>query len=122
MVIVQVNPNFHIIGGEGIFRSRAVAGKPLLEHVIERLKASKNLEKIIVATTQNPADKPIIEFCERSNIDCFIGSENDVLDRYYQTAKKFKADPIVRITADCPLIDPVVIDNVFDYFLRNKGK
>ncbi len=101
---------------------KKVVGKPLLEHIVERLKRSKKLEKIIVATTSAPADKPIVEFCERNNIDYFIGSENDVLDRYYQAAKKFRVNPVVRITADCPLIDPVVVDKILDYFLRNRGK
>lgn len=101
---------------------KKVVGKPLLEHIVERLKRSKNLKKIIVATTSNSADKPIIEFCKRNNIDYFIGSENDVLDRYYQAAKKFRVSTVVRITADCPLIDPVVVDKILDYFLQNKGK
>lgn len=101
---------------------KKVVGKPLLEHIVERLKKSKKLEKIIVATTSELADKPIIELCKRNSIDYFIGSENDVLDRYYQAAKKFRVDPVVRITADCPLIDPVVVDKILDYFLRNKAK
>lgn len=101
---------------------KKVVEKPLLGHIIERLKQSKNLEKIIVATTSNPNDKPIVEFCKKNKIDYFIGSEEDVLDRYYQAAKKFRVNPIARLTADEPLIDPVVVDKIIDYFLQNKDK
>jgi spore coat polysaccharide biosynthesis protein SpsF len=101
---------------------KTVVGKPLLAHIVERLKNSKYLEQIVVATTINERDKSIIEFCKKNNICFFVGSEADVLDRYYQTAKKFKIDVIVRITSDDPLIDPIIVDEVIHQYMKNKDK
>lgn len=92
------------------------AGEPFLVHQLERLKHSKRLESTIVATTTNPDDNQIVELCQQRGYSVFRGSEDDVLDRYYQTAKQFGVDPIVRITADCPLIDPAVVDKVIKKF------
>lgn len=90
------------------------AGKPLLLHLLERLSHLKKLEKVIVATTIEKADDPVAELAQARGYPVFRGSENDVLDRYYQTAKQFGVDPIVRVTADCPLIDPLVVDRVIE--------
>ncbi len=96
-----------------------VLNKPLLEIQMERLMKSKHADQIIVATTTNEDDQPIIKLCNKLGIECFRGSENDVLARYYLAAKKFMVDVIVRITSDCPLIDPVVVDKVIDYYKTN---
>jgi spore coat polysaccharide biosynthesis protein SpsF len=84
-------------------------GHPVLWHVVSRLSRVSSLDKIIVATTTHPDDNVIEEFCKKESIVVFRGSENDVLDRYYQCAKAYSIDDIVRITADCPLHDPQVI-------------
>jgi spore coat polysaccharide biosynthesis protein SpsF len=99
-----------------------IVGKPMLWHVVNRLKYSKLLKEIIVATTTNKRDDIIETFCKQHNISCYRGSEEDVLDRYYQAAKLYKADPIVRITADCPLIDPKIVDEVISIYLNNIKK
>ena len=93
------------------------AGRPLLGHLIERLKHARTLQQIIVATTDNPKDQPIVDFCRSEGIAVFRGSEQDVLDRYYQAACHYEVDVIVRVTSDCPLIDPVLIDQVVEFFL-----
>jgi len=99
---------------------KKVEGKTILEHVINRVKAAKNLDDIIVATTIKKEDLEIVKLCAQQGISVFCGSEDDVLDRYYQAARLFKAENIVRITSDCPLIDPKIIDNVIDlYFKEN---
>lgn len=98
-----------------------IKGKTILEHVVQRVKASKLVTKVMVATTDNKEDKRIISLCKRIGVDFFCGSENDVLDRYYQAAKLFKSDNIVRITADCPLIDPDVIDRVIRFHLDSNA-
>jgi spore coat polysaccharide biosynthesis protein SpsF len=98
-----------------------IEGKPVLWHLINRLQKSQLIDKIVIATTSNKNDIPILKFAEENGIDSYAGSEDDVLDRYYQAAKKFKADPIVRITADCPLIDPRIVDRVVGEFLNMKG-
>lgn len=91
---------------------KLILGKPMLERMLERVKQAKLLDTIVVATTINPADDPITQLTDHLGISSFRGSETNVLDRYYQAAKKFKADVIVRLTADCPLIDPKIIDQV----------
>lgn len=98
-----------------------VNGKPLLMYQVERVRASKLLDKVIVATSTLSKDDLISDFCKRNNIDCFRGSENDVLSRYYECAKEFQADIVVRLTADCPLSDPIVIDDVISLFQKEKA-
>lgn len=100
---------------------REILGKPMLWHLINRVKRSKYIEKIIIATSLKEIDRPILQVAGSSAVDSFAGSEDDVLDRYYQAAKKFGADPVIRITADCPLIDPQVIDKAIEVYLKNKG-
>lgn len=96
-----------------------LSGKPVLEHVIERLKYSKILEEIIVATSSDLSDKKIVDFCKKKKFSYFCGNLTDVLDRYYQAAKKNNIDVVVRITSDCPLIDPQVVDEVLENFFLN---
>ena len=97
-----------------------VCGKPLFHYMINRVKQSKKLEKIIIATTNKPEDDVIVNFCKSEQIEYFRGSENDVLNRYFETAKKFSINTIVRLTADTPLIDPHVIDKVISVFQDNE--
>jgi spore coat polysaccharide biosynthesis protein SpsF len=87
-----------------------ICGKPLLWHVLERVRAAETLDEIVVATTDVNEDAPLREFLEQQDVKMFIGSEDDVLDRFYQTAKHYGADVIVRITPDDPFKDPEVID------------
>src|ERR1700677_3708330 len=98
-----------------------IAGKPMLEHVVERLGRSETVAKIVVATSSEPEDGQIEAQCVRFGIACFRGSKDDVLDRYYRTAESCQADPIVRITADCPLIDPQVVDRVVRTFIEGEN-
>ena len=95
-----------------------IEGKPVLWHVVNRLKRSQLIGKIVIATTVSKLDLPVLRFAEENGIDCFTGSEEDVLDRYYQAAMEFNADLIVRITADCPLIDPQIVDKAVGEILK----
>ena len=97
-----------------------LAGRPMLWHVVHRVRGSKSIDKVVIATTDKKIDDPIAEFCRQEGVDCFRGSEQDVLDRFYQAAKENHADVVVRITADCPLIDPAVIDKVFARFAARR--
>jgi len=90
--------------------------KPILHYVIKQTQASKFIDDILIATTINKQDDQIVNFCKENNYNFFRGSENDVLDRYYKCAKKNNLKQIIRITADCPLIDPQVIDLVISKF------
>ena len=93
-----------------------VNGKPLLAYQLDRVQKSKKLDKVIVATSISEQDDVIESLCFDYNIDCYRGSENDVMSRYYGCAKKYNTDIVVRITADCPIIDPKVIDAVLQQF------
>ncbi|MCX5815839.1 MAG: glycosyltransferase family protein [Proteobacteria bacterium] len=99
---------------------KEVMGKPLLAYLIERLSFSKLLDKIILATTTNKEDDDIISFAVKEKILFYRGSENDVLDRYYKAAKEFQIGHIVRITSDCPLIDPYLCDKMISVCLNAK--
>lgn len=99
-----------------------VSAMPLLAHIIKRLKQAKLIDLIIIATTKQAADNPIKKIAKDMKVKIFTGSQDDVLDRYYQTAKKYKVNTIVRITGDCPLIDPQIIDKLLEYYLKNKDK
>lgn len=97
-----------------------IVGFPMLHHVIKRVSSTKMVDQIVVATTNDPADDQIEEFCNSNSILSFRGHPFDVLDRYYQAALKFQADIIVRITADCPIIDPSLIDSLIQSFLDSE--
>ena len=91
----------------------------ILHYVISQLQYCKLLDKIIIATTNLEEDEPIIEFTKKNQLNYFQGSSDDVLDRFYQCAKKFSFPTIVRITADCPLIDPSKVDFVVQKYVDN---
>jgi spore coat polysaccharide biosynthesis protein SpsF len=88
-----------------------LAGSPMLGRVVERTRRARRTEAVAVATTDEPSDDPIVEYCEANRIDVFRGSHFDVLDRYYAAAQSMQAGIVIRITADCPLIDPGLIDD-----------
>ena len=94
-----------------------LSGKPVLHHVHERLSACSLIDEIVIATSKEASDDPIENFCLNQSVSCFRGSLDDVLDRYYRAALHYEADVIVRITADCPVIDPVIVDAVIAGFL-----
>ena len=89
-----------------------VMGKPLLSFQIERLRFSKRIDSIIIATTTNKEDDQIGELAQKEELNFYRGSEDDVLDRYYRAAKEYKVKHIMRLTADCPLISPEVCDSI----------
>lgn len=95
-----------------------IEGKPMLWHVVERVKRASLVDRVVVATTTEPADDAIEAMCRAQGIRCYRGSQNDVLDRYYHAARAERAAKVVRITADCPVIDPEVIDRVIRRFQR----
>lgn len=96
---------------------KKVNGKPLLEYQIERIRRSKKIDQLVISTSRKELDDPIIDLCRELKVDTFRGSEIDVLGRFYETCEHYKTDVVVRLTADCPFIDPHVIDKVITYFL-----
>ena len=94
-------------------------GKTILACMLERVAASKEIDKTVIATTTNPKDQVLVDYLEKTGQPYYVGSENDVLDRYYQAALAHGAkqgDIIVRMTSDCPIIDPKVIDETIRFF------
>lgn len=98
-----------------------ILGKPLLWHLINRLKNARLVDEIVIATSNNQNDDPIVKFAQENGIGYYTGSELDLVDRFYQAANKFGADAIVRITADCPLVDPVLVDRIIKLYLDKEG-
>jgi spore coat polysaccharide biosynthesis protein SpsF len=96
-----------------------IAGEPMLGRVVVRVSRSVAVDEILVATTTDPADQPVDDFCRSRRISCLRGSQFDVLDRYYHAALQYRAELIVRITADCPAIDPALIDEVVETVTRD---
>lgn len=90
-------------------------GKPMLWHIIERLKKVERADELVVATTVNVKDKEIVELARNCGVRYFAGSEEDVLDRFYQTAKEFRFEQIVRATGDNPLVDPEEADRLISF-------
>ena len=96
--------------------------KIVLQHVYDRLKKSNYAQKVIITTTTNISDNIIVDYCLNNNIEVFQGSELDVLNRYYETAKYYKSDIIIRVTSDCPLVDINYIDMMIDYYSKSDLK
>jgi spore coat polysaccharide biosynthesis protein SpsF len=101
---------------------KKICEKSVLEHDIGRLRRVDNIDEIIIATTNKSQDDPIVEEANRLGVKYFRGSEDDVLSRYYFAAKENYAEIVVRVTSDCPLIDPKVTEDTIDYFINNIKK
>jgi len=93
-----------------------LGGETVLARVLGRLQRAIMIDEIVVATIDSAADDAIIRECQRLEVSCFRGSEDDVLDRYYQAARMFAAEVVVRITSDCPVIDPDLVDETIGTF------
>ena len=95
-----------------------VGGKPMLWYMIDRLKCSEELKHVVIAIPDSIENDLLSKFAENIEISCFRGSENDVLSRYYGAATRFGADVVVRLTSDCPLIDPGITDKIIQTHLN----
>lgn len=113
LAIVQARMSSSRLPGKVL---KKIVGKSLLELQLERVKRSKLITKIVVATSVDSSDDVIESLCKSLSIDCTRGSMGDVLDRFYVTAKLYNANSIVRITGDCPIIDPGIIDTTINCF------
>jgi len=114
VLIVQARMGATRLFGKPLNR---VLEKPLLSYQIERLRRAKKVDEIVIATTDKAQDQEIVNLCVLEGVPVFRGSEDDVLDRYYQAAKAYQAEVVIRVTGDCPLIDPKIIDEVVDFYL-----
>jgi spore coat polysaccharide biosynthesis protein SpsF len=98
-----------------------IGGRTMLELVVDRTRAIAGVSEVVVATTENIQDDPIAALCQQQGISLWRGSEEDVLERYYQAAIQFQADAILRVTSDCPLIDPEVCSRLLAAFSESKA-
>jgi len=97
---------------------RSICGEPMINLILERLSKAKRIDQIVLATSEDSANDQLVKTVSELGYTVYCGSEDDVLDRYYQVAKEVGADTIVRITGDCPLIDPTLVDEVIARFLE----
>ena len=112
--IIQARMGSSRLPGKALMKSDS--GKPLLYYVINQLRYCSKVKNLVIATTTNQEDDEIEKFANNNSVNVFRGKEKDVLDRYFQCAKKYSFSTIVRITADCPLIDPQIVDKVIEQF------
>lgn len=101
---------------------RPLVGKPLLARMVERVAAARLVGTIVVATTTDAADDPLVELCNEEGFNCYRGDAADLLDRHYQAGRQWHATTVIKIPSDCPLIDPDIIDRVISYFLDHLGE
>jgi glutamate-1-semialdehyde aminotransferase/spore coat polysaccharide biosynthesis protein SpsF (cytidylyltransferase family) len=99
---------------------KTVVNSPVIELLLKRLSLSKRINQIILATSQNPENGALVEHVSNLGFTVFQGNENDVLDRFYQASKIYQGDIIVRITGDCPFVDPVLVDSIIDKFIEGQ--
>jgi|SaaInlStandDraft_2_1057019.scaffolds.fasta_scaffold20927_3 spore coat polysaccharide biosynthesis protein SpsF len=97
---------------------KEIEGKLIIWHMINRAKKIKSVQQIIIITTKKKEDEIFLKIAQENGVFGFQGSEKDLLDRHYSCAKKFNADPIIRITSDCPLIDPCLVEKMLQVFLK----
>lgn len=98
---------------------KPILDKPMILYTLNRLNKSKYIDEIILATSKENKEQPLVNVVEKEGFKVFRGEENNVLKRYKDTVDKFDGDIIIRVTGDCPLIDPIIVDNVITYFKMN---
>jgi len=114
--VIQARMNSQRLPGKILL---PILNKPILWHIFHRLTFSKKLDEICISTSKNPSDDPIVDFAKENNIKIFRGSEENLILRHLGAAELFSADVIVRITADDPLVDPKIIDDLISLYEQN---
>lgn len=114
LCIVQARMGSERLAGKVIM---PILGKPMILYTLNRLKRSKYVDEIVLATSTSEIEEPLVQVVRQEGYNIFRGEENNVLKRYVDTYKKFGGDVIVRVTGDCPLMDPQIVDNVISHYL-----
>lgn len=114
LCIVQARMGSERLPGKVI---KPILGKPMILYTLDRLKRSKYVNEIVLATSISEKEEPLVQVVRQEGYNIFRGEENNVLKRYVDAYKKFGGDVIVRVTGDCPLIDPQIVDNVISHYL-----
>lgn len=97
---------------------KPILGRPMLGHQIDRIGRARRIDRLIVATSSEASDQLLADYCRELGVDCYRGSLNDVLDRYYQAARSYAPQHVMRLTGDCPLTDPALLDRIVAQHLR----
>jgi spore coat polysaccharide biosynthesis protein SpsF len=116
VAIIQARMNSNRLPGKVL---KDICGKSMLSRVVQRVNCATSLDKVVVATSDTIVDDSVENECHKLNVSVFRGNEDDVLDRFFQASLVHKAEVAVRITADCPLIEPTIIDKVVQAFLSS---
>jgi spore coat polysaccharide biosynthesis protein SpsF len=119
LVVIQARTSSTRLPGKILL---PLAGRPLLQRMIERVGYASTTFNLVIATTTETSDDPVQRLCEELEVDCYRGHPTDLLDRHYQAGRQWNADVVVKIPSDCPLIDPRVIDRVLGFFLEHPGR
>lgn len=117
LAILQARMGSSRLPGKAI---KPILGRPMLEMQIERLRCTSNIDRLVVATSRRTEDNAIESLCKRIHTDCYRGDLENVLDRFYQAARQYNPNHVVRLTGDCPLTDPVLIDELVDLYLAQE--
>lgn len=117
--VIQARMNSSRLPGKVML---VIEGKPILWHIYNRLKKCNSLDSVVISTGESYKNQKIIDFAKTNGISLFSGSENDLVDRLYKTAIYFQSSAIVRITADCPLVDPQIVDELVNEYIKNNEK
>jgi len=113
LVIIQARMGSTRLPGKVL---KPILGRPMLWHIVRRMRYVPGVADVVVATSDKPGDKLIHRFCRENGIAFFAGSETDVLDRFYRTAAKYNGDPLIRITGDCPFADPEIVAKLLRFY------
>ena len=116
LAIIQARASSTRLPGKVI---KEISGKTLIELMVERIKRSKKVNLLILATSLDSGDNVVEDICSKISLPCYRGSLNDVLDRFYKAALIYSPDIIVRLTGDCPLIDSIIIDNIIEMMVES---
>jgi len=116
VVIIQARMQSSRLPGKVL---KNILGKPLLGYLVDRVRKAVYVDDIVIATTLNEKDIEIVDFCETYKVKFYRGSEDDVLSRYFESSVKFKANHIVRICSDQPLLDPLILDEMLEIYFEN---
>ncbi len=117
LLIIQARMNSTRLPGKVLKKFGKIT---VLEYMIDRAKRIKNIDKLVVATSLNKRDDEIVKVCKNQEIETFRGDEQDVLSRFYYAAKKYKSNHVLRLTADCPMFDPDVADEIIKLYFEKK--
>ncbi|MCH9633656.1 MAG: 8-amino-3,8-dideoxy-manno-octulosonate cytidylyltransferase [Chlamydiae bacterium] len=119
LILIQARLRSQRLPGKAL---KPILGKAMLSYTFERLQAIQTPHKLVLATSDSPCDRALETLAHSHNISCFRGSEKNVLERFYQASQQFCGEILVRITGDCPLVQPSLLDRMLSDFMKSKGQ